>query len=86
METVIVIIITLVWLAVAVAAIAVGVASGAKAAVGFVGGLILGVLGGMLLYVVLRIRLKECPFCYELIRKRAVVCRYCRRDIPPPAT
>lgn len=86
METVIVIIVTIVWLGVAVAVIAVGVATGATAALGFVGGLVLGVLGGMLLYVALRVKLRECPFCYELIRKKAVVCRYCRRDIPPPAT
>lgn len=85
METIIVIIITLVWLGVAVIAIVAGVATGAPAAVGFVGGLVLGVLGGMLLYAATRIKLKECPFCYELIRKKAVVCRYCRRDIPPPA-
>jgi hypothetical protein len=70
---------------VAVAAIATGVATGATAAVGFIGGLVLGVLGGLLLLVALRVKLKECPFCYELIRRKAVVCRYCRRDIPPPA-
>ena len=25
---------------------------------------------------------KVCPFCAETIQKRAVVCRYCQRDIP----
>lgn len=25
---------------------------------------------------------KECPFCAEIIKARAVVCKYCRKDLP----
>ncbi|NDY42140.1 hypothetical protein G3N55_04680 [Dissulfurirhabdus thermomarina] len=27
---------------------------------------------------------RTCPYCKERIRKGAVVCRYCRRDLPDP--
>jgi hypothetical protein len=27
---------------------------------------------------------KECPFCAEIIKKRAVVCKHCGKDLPAP--
>jgi hypothetical protein len=27
---------------------------------------------------------RKCPFCAELVKSEAVVCRFCGRDLPPP--
>jgi len=27
---------------------------------------------------------RKCPFCAELVKREAVVCKHCQRDLPPP--
>ena len=27
---------------------------------------------------------RKCPFCAEVVKAEAMVCRYCQRDLPPP--
>lgn len=59
---------------------------GGSAAMGFMIGLVFGVLG--LVYVAaskpdVRHLMRECPHCRESIRREASVCSRCQRDVDP---
>jgi RNA polymerase subunit RPABC4/transcription elongation factor Spt4 len=52
------------------------------------GGIIMTILGGISFFIgkaedkrLSTVGFKKCPFCAELIKEEALVCRYCGRDI-----
>lgn len=61
-----------------------GGAIGDRKGIGHVGAW-LGVLGvmGVLLTFVLTGERRECPFCFQLISKKASVCPYCTEPVTP---
>ena len=69
----------LVWIASAIAAALVGSSKG-EAGMGFLFGLGLGPIG-LLLAIVSRGDRVDCPSCGEPIRRRAIVCKHCGRDV-----
>ena len=61
----------------------IGTGRGHSPAVSFFSGLLLPVVGWVLLIIIPSGPTRECPYCAEYIREKAVVCRYCHKDIPP---
>jgi membrane associated rhomboid family serine protease len=58
---------------------------GHGAFIGFAGGAIFGPIFVWLFLLDKSRRHRKCPYCAEQIRREATVCRYCHREVLPPA-
>jgi hypothetical protein len=79
--------IVVVWLLCGVAAGMIGSRKGAGCS-GFLVGLLLGPIG-IIIALVMKGSRVHCPFCKELIQKKAVICPHCRSNLLetiPPAS
>jgi hypothetical protein len=69
------------WLLCPILCAAIGSRHG-EGLLGFVCGLIFGPLG--IIFVLLsKGNRKHCPFCKELVNKKATVCPHCQKELPP---
>ena len=55
---------------------------GRSQVVGFIAGFLLGPIG-VVLALISSSQLPTCPFCAENVKKEALVCKHCGRDLPP---
>jgi hypothetical protein len=77
-------IVILVWVILGLIAAYIYNQKGRSAAVGCMGGFILGPIG-ILLALLTRPNLKKCPYCAEYIKPEAVVCKHCGKELVEPA-
>jgi uncharacterized membrane protein YeaQ/YmgE (transglycosylase-associated protein family)/RNA polymerase subunit RPABC4/transcription elongation factor Spt4 len=87
-------IIVIAWFVCGLIAAAISEEKGHSAVAGFFLGLLLGPVGVIVAAVISREgavleqravnsgQMRRCPYCAELVRPQATVCRYCGRDIP----
>lgn len=81
------------WLICGFAAAVVGWSKGRNGCLWFVGGVLLGPIGLLMVGFMPKVEPKAppappmriCPFCAEEVQLAAIVCKHCRRDLPQEA-
>jgi len=66
------------WLLCGLIGTAIGIKKGYHPTVSLLAGLVLGVFSPLMIFITSKV--KKCPQCSELVKKEALVCRFCKHE------